>query len=174
MASIEDPTSRQLYESHLLTATAGRRQRRNLKKKKKKKKKEEEENGEENVHDDENEDDLPITYNDDENDDDLPIAYNRHTQHGMMIDAGSQGTRIHVYEFEERVLRSRKQVEFAVNGLRLSFPTTISRWTTRLQPGLDTFAFVEDDQDMLAKVQEYLSPLLNFSNTVLREKEQQW
>ena len=44
---------------------------------------------------------------------------------------------------------------------------------THLKPSLNTFAFVQDDQDMMAKVQEYLSPLLNFSNTVLHEKEEQ-
>jgi len=64
------------------------------------------------------------------------------TDHGMMIDAGSQGTRIHVYEFEARILGHRKQVKHAVEGRRLTFPTTDSRWTDRLKVGTFRNAFL--------------------------------
>ena len=86
-----------------------------------------------------------------------------HTFHAMMIDAGSQGyvvrkcvstcffisrflillivcsyrgiqsTRIHVYEFERRILYNKDEVDMALNGLKLSTPTTNSRWTNRLE-----------------------------------------
>ena len=58
------------------------------------------------------------------------------TQHGIMIDAGSQGTRIHVYEFHSRILQSKKDIEQTIHGQKLSFPTTDTRWTNRLKPGV--------------------------------------
>jgi len=96
------------------------------------------------------------------------------TQHALMIDAGSQGTRIHVYEFEARVLSSRKQIKHAVTGKKLSFPTTDTRWTNRIKPGLDSFAFVQDEQEMRDQIRFYLSPLLKFARDVLSEKQSDW
>ena len=96
------------------------------------------------------------------------------TQHGMMIDAGSQGTRIHIYEFEARILSKKRDTEDAVAGKKLSIPTTDTRWTNRLNPGLDTFAFIEDDDMMVDMVSEYLSPLIEFAKQVLVGKKQHW
>lgn len=96
------------------------------------------------------------------------------TQHGMMIDAGSQGTRIHVYEFEARFLTHKKDIEDAVAGKKLSIPTTDTRWTNRLKPGLDTFAFIEDDDEMIKEVSRYLLPLIEFAKSVLEEKKSHW
>jgi GDA1/CD39 (nucleoside phosphatase) family len=96
------------------------------------------------------------------------------TQHGMMIDAGSQGTRIHVYEFEARVLSKKRDTEDAVAGKKISIPTTDTRWTDRLHPGLDAFAFIEDDQEMIEEVSKYLSPLIDFAERVLAEKKHHW
>jgi GDA1/CD39 (nucleoside phosphatase) family len=96
------------------------------------------------------------------------------TQHGMMIDAGSQGTRIHVYEFEARVLSKKRDTEDAVAGKKISIPTTDTRWTDRLHPGLDAFAFIEDDQEMIEEVSKYLSPLIEFAERVLAEKKHHW
>jgi Golgi nucleoside diphosphatase len=92
------------------------------------------------------------------------------TVHGIMIDAGSTGSRLHLYEWEPRVLSSNREVLEAVSGRKLSFPTSTSRWTDRLQPGIATFASLTDDE-IEESVKEYLSPLLDFAKTVLREKE---
>lgn len=96
------------------------------------------------------------------------------TQHALMIDAGSQGTRIHVYEFEARILSTHGEIKDAVTGRRLSFPTTDTRWTNRKKPGLDVFAFVVDDEEMRNQVEFYLSPLLQFAKDVLGEKKEYW
>ena len=66
------------------------------------------------------------------------------TMHGMMIDAGSSGSRMHVYEFQPRILRGRKEASAAVEGKKLTFPGTDSRWTDRLRPGIATFASLPD------------------------------
>jgi GDA1/CD39 (nucleoside phosphatase) family len=96
------------------------------------------------------------------------------TEHGLMIDAGSQGTRIHVYEFDARLLKHRHQVKQVVKGQLLSFPLTDSRWTARLKPGLDVFAFIEDDDERNEAVGIYLEPLVDFAQTVLQDKEDYW
>lgn len=101
-------------------------------------------------------------------------AIEHDTQHALMIDAGSQGTRIHVYEFEARVLSSHREIKDAVTGRLLSFPTTDTRWTNRKKPGLDVFSFVVDDEEMRNQVAFYLSPLMMFAMDVLAEKKSNW
>ena len=96
------------------------------------------------------------------------------TFHAMMIDAGSQGTRIHVYEFERRILYHQKEVEHALNGLKLSTPTTNSRWTNRLKPGLDSCAYVDGEDNLMATLEEYLDPLLDFVKQLLSDKVDDW
>mmetsp|Transcript_5290 Transcript_5290/g.10446 ORF Transcript_5290/g.10446 Transcript_5290/m.10446 type:complete len:645 (-) Transcript_5290:43-1977(-) len=96
------------------------------------------------------------------------------TQHALMIDAGSQGTRLHVYEFEARTLSTHGELKDVVTGRRLSFPTTDTRWTNRMKPGLDVFAFVVNDEEMRNQVKFYLSPLLQFAKDVLHEKKEYW
>lgn len=100
-----------------------------------------------------------------------PPSPQENTQHGMMIDAGSQGSRLHVYEFDARTLKTRRDIRLAVRGEKLSVPTTDTAWTDRLQPGLDSFAFIDDDEDMKNQVAAYLEPLLRFAKAVLREKK---
>jgi Golgi nucleoside diphosphatase len=96
------------------------------------------------------------------------------TFHAMMIDAGSQGTRLHIYEFPERLLFHRKDIIHALNGYKLSLPTTNSRWTNRLKPGLDSLAFIKDDGDLERAMENYLTPLLNFVRSVLSDKADDW
>jgi GDA1/CD39 (nucleoside phosphatase) family len=96
------------------------------------------------------------------------------TEHGMMIDAGSQGTRIHVYEFEARILSCKKDIDEVVAGRKLSIPTTDTRWTNRLKPGLDSFAYIDNAEHMMLRVTEYLKPLIRFAEDVLREKKGHW
>jgi len=96
-----------------------------------------------------------------------------HTMHGMMIDAGSSGSRLHVYEFQPRILRGRKETELAVSGKKLSYPGTVSRWTDRLRPGIAQLASYSDD-DIVPAMTEYLRPLLEFAETVLSTKKEHW
>jgi GDA1/CD39 (nucleoside phosphatase) family len=103
-----------------------------------------------------------------------PSDIDPHTVHGFMIDAGSTGSRIHLYEWSPRVLSSHRDVEDAVAGRKLSFPTSQSRWSDRLRPGLATFAQVSDDDELVKAVSDYLSPLLEFAKMILREKGEQF
>jgi Golgi nucleoside diphosphatase len=96
------------------------------------------------------------------------------TMHGLMIDAGSQGTRIHIYEFERRLLHTRTDLTEALNGYKISFPTTNTRWTHRHKPGLDTLASYQDDEAMQAALIAYLGPVVEFSKSVLEGKKQDW
>eukprot|EP00986_Skeletonema_menzelii_P001464 scaffold387_cov136-Skeletonema_menzelii.AAC.7 len=94
--------------------------------------------------------------------------------HGLMIDAGSTGSRMHVYEFEPRVLMNKHEVAQAVSGKKLSFPGTNSRWTERLRPGISEFANIDNDEEMERAIAEYLEPLLSFARTVLHRKEEEF
>eukprot|EP00980_Cylindrotheca_fusiformis_P009752 scaffold2149_cov187-Cylindrotheca_fusiformis.AAC.30 len=94
----------------------------------------------------------------------------RRKEHGIMIDAGSSGSRLHLYEWEPRVLSNSQDVEDAVSGKKITFPYARSRWTDRLRPGIDSFASLEDQQ-LLEALKEYLSPLLDFAKTVLHKKQ---
>jgi Golgi nucleoside diphosphatase len=92
------------------------------------------------------------------------------TVHGLMIDAGSTGSRLHIYEWEPRVLRDEKDIEAAVSGEKLSFPGTESRWTDRLRPGLSSFGSIADDDELLQAIADYLQPLMDFAKSVLHSK----
>ena len=94
----------------------------------------------------------------------------RDTVHGMIIDAGSSGSRLHLYEWDPRVLRDTMDVEAAVSGRKLSFPGTETRWTERLQPGISSFSTIEDPNDLYEAIKEYLQPLINFAVSILHEK----
>eukprot|EP00984_Skeletonema_dohrnii_P013073 scaffold5383_cov152-Skeletonema_dohrnii-CCMP3373.AAC.8 len=94
--------------------------------------------------------------------------------HGLMIDAGSTGSRMHVYEFEPRVLMNKHEVTQAVSGKKLSFPGTNSRWTERLRPGISEFANIDDDEEMERAIADYLEPLLSFARSVMHSKEEEF
>jgi hypothetical protein len=68
------------------------------------------------------------------------------TKHGMMIDAGSGGSRMHVFEWNPRVLSTPHEVTECVAGKKLTYPLGDSRWTDRLSPGLSSFASKSDSQ----------------------------
>lgn len=98
----------------------------------------------------------------------------RNSVHGLMIDAGSTGSRMHVFEWEPRVLRSSQEIQAAVAGNKLSFPGTDSRWTDRLQPGISYFASIQDPDELERALATYLQPLLDFAKTVLHAKQLQF
>ena len=93
--------------------------------------------------------------------------------HGFMIDAGSTGSRLHVYEWAPRVLYNADDVHEAVSGRKLSFPDTESRWTDRLRPGLASFASLPDDE-LEQGIADYLSPLIEFARAILHEKSEKF
>lgn len=71
---------------------------------------------------------------------------------GMVIDAGSGGSRLHVYHWKPRV--------FAALPPSLSYPTAEENWTARMAPGVATLA----DYDSIMK---HLSPLIDFAKNAL-------
>ncbi len=101
---------------------------------------------------------------------DLAKARSRHTgttlnseitrrTHGLMIDAGSGGSRMHVFEWEPRM--------FDVIPPPISYPSSRNRWTRRLKPGLSTLVGKGKKQ-----VWKHLAPLIEFAKDVLKGKEE--
>ena len=86
------------------------------------------------------------------------------TTHCFMIDAGSGGSRLHIFEFGERKFDNPSQ---------LSDISTDSRWTSRLKPGLATFVSTPDDQ-LEDKLADYLRPLISWARDVLSDKKEKW
>ncbi len=82
------------------------------------------------------------------------------TQHGLIIDAGSTGSRMHVYQWDAR--------RFEKVPPPFSYPLTSNRWTDRLAPGIS--AFGDSPQD----VGTSLDPLISFAKEVLAGKEHQF
>lgn len=94
--------------------------------------------------------------------------------HGIMIDAGSTGSRLHVYEYEPRVLqRDGDDIQGVLSGTKLSFPGTESHWTEKMHPGLSSFAHHSDDE-LPTVIANYLEPLISFAKNVLISKENEY
>jgi GDA1/CD39 (nucleoside phosphatase) family len=93
--------------------------------------------------------------------------------HGMMIDAGSGGSRIHVYEWQPRVLENDNEIEAAVSGRKLSYPGTETRWTDRIEPGIDSFAYLPD-HELTAAIANYLAQFLDFAKSILHDQQDRW
>ena len=62
------------------------------------------------------------------------------TTFGILIDAGSTGSRVHIYQWEKR--------DFNTLPPPLSLPLTSERWTERIKPGLSDY---NDDAEKAAK-----------------------
>lgn len=77
---------------------------------------------------------------------------------GMMIDAGSGGSRLHVYQWSPRI--------FDIIPPPLSFPSSNEKWTGRMAPGVATFS------TDLAGIRGHLYPLIDFAKSVLSEYEE--
>jgi len=82
------------------------------------------------------------------------------TQHGLIIDAGSTGSRMHIYQWDAR--------RFETVPPPFSYPLTSNRWTDRLAPGISAFATGPQD------VGSSLDPLISFAKEVLVGKEHQF
>ena len=76
---------------------------------------------------------------------------------GMVIDAGSGGSRLHVYNWQPRIFKTIPP--------DLSYPSTDERWTARMSPG------IADYYATPMKVKEHLSPLIDFATTTLQGDE---
>jgi hypothetical protein len=72
---------------------------------------------------------------------------------GMIIDAGSGGSRLHVYHWQPRI--------FSTIPPDLSFPTTDEQWTVRMAPGIAEYMNNPED------VKKQLAPLIDFATRTL-------
>ena len=80
--------------------------------------------------------------------------------HGMIIDAGSTGSRMHVYKWPARVFKHLPP--------DITYPKTRSHWTERQAPGLSTFA---GDPSSVGNA---LKPLIDFAKGILKDEEERW
>jgi Golgi nucleoside diphosphatase len=78
---------------------------------------------------------------------------------GFVIDAGSGGSRMHVFEWEPRIFHTLPPP--------ISYPTTNEYWTGRMSPGIATLNTKED-------VESHLAPLIDFAKSTLTGKEDQF
>ncbi len=79
--------------------------------------------------------------------------------HGLMIDAGSGGSRMHVFQWEPRL--------FDVIPPPISSPSSRNKWTGRFKPGLSTLVGRGKK-----KVWNHLRPLIQFAKDVLKDEEE--
>ena len=79
---------------------------------------------------------------------------------GLLIDAGSTGSRLHIYEWPERVFHQIPPP--------LSHPITSERWTDRMKPGISAFAA---DPAGAART---LRPLIAWARDELADFKDRW
>lgn len=84
-----------------------------------------------------------------------------HITRGMVIDAGSGGSRLHIYTWEPRIFAK-------VPPVPISYPTTEEHFTGKIKPGISVFA------DEPEGVKEQLYKLMYFAKNVLRDFVQDW
>ena len=59
--------------------------------------------------------------------------------------------------------------------MKLSYPTSNSRWTDKYEPGLDVFSDSHTNpEDLERAVGEYLGRLLDFAKKILKDKKEEW
>ncbi|CAB9521856.1 Ectonucleoside triphosphate diphosphohydrolase [Seminavis robusta] len=121
----------------------------------------------------EDEEDTPYTIKHKKPKNHIPFA-GGDTTHGMMIDAGSQGTRLHIFEWGKRILLDQEDLLDVAHGKKLSIPTSNSRWTDKYTPGLDKLAYHKKPAKLTKALRNYLGPLLDFAKKVLKDKEHEW
>ena len=82
------------------------------------------------------------------------------TTFGILIDAGSTGSRVHIYQWEKR--------DFRTLPPPLTLPLTSERWTERIRPGLSDF---NDDAEKAART---LVPLIETAKRTLGNYKHAW
>jgi len=92
--------------------------------------------------------------------DQIPVAGTVLNPWALLIDAGSTGSRMHLYEWSPRV--------FGTLPPPISKPFTSEVWTERMQPGISTFA------DNYEGVGVALTPLIDFAKTQLMHLADKW
>ena len=86
------------------------------------------------------------------------ISVKPSTYRGIIVDAGSGGSRLHVYQWEPRI--------FNTSPPPLSYPKSNEKWTSRIGPGVANFA------DNLPALSNHLKPLIDFAkDTLIDEKD---
>jgi hypothetical protein len=81
-------------------------------------------------------------------------------ERGILIDAGSMGTRLHVFHWPKRVFKSPY--------LPITVPEADEKWTDKAIPGIANFV------DDLGQIEKQLRPLLHFAKDILRNDEAHW
>lgn len=76
------------------------------------------------------------------------------TEYGVIIDAGSSGSRAYVYSWPDRKYKSLPP--------SISIPVTQEKWATKVTPAITTFV---KDLDQLSS---YISSLVQFAMGVLK------
>ena len=88
------------------------------------------------------------------------IEVQEETTFGILIDAGSTGSRMHIYEWSSRT--------FSEIPPPLSLPLTSERWSERIRPGLSAFGAEP------SKAAKTLAPLLDKAKEELAGYEDYW
>lgn len=89
--------------------------------------------------------------------DSVPVSPRSTT--GFIVDAGSQGSRLHVYNWAPR--------EFSSVPPPITVPTSNEQWTARMSPGISTLGDFES-------VGAHLAQLIDYAKSVLVGYEEQW
>lgn len=79
---------------------------------------------------------------------------------GMVIDAGSGGSRLHVFSWKPRIFN---QVPPPI-----SYPESDERWTARIDPGISQYS------NNLELISNHLAPLIDFAKLVLAGYEHEF
>lgn len=85
--------------------------------------------------------------------DDASISVKPTATQGMVIDAGSGGSRLHIFTWKPRIFRKVPPP--------LSYPEANEKWTARIDPGIHNLA------TDLSKVANHLAPLIDFAKVTL-------
>jgi Golgi nucleoside diphosphatase len=79
---------------------------------------------------------------------------------GMIVDAGSGGSRLHIYKWNKRV--------FHTPYPPISYPSTDEQWTDVMVPGVSTFA------DSPEQILGQLKSMIYYAKQMLVDKEEDW